>query len=110
MKGEDPQSAVWREVREETGICETNLELVATSKQWLAYELPEAYRSEKVGLGQVQKWFLCKFKGRDREIAPDGIEFDDWRWSTTEEILKDAVDFRKIVYSRLASEFGDYLS
>ena len=61
---EDPQSAAYRELLEETGIEQENVKFLATSSKWLLYDLPEdlipklwdgKYR------GQKQKWFCLNF-------------------------------------------------
>ena len=63
-ENETPEQAVKREVCEETGIEASNLELIASTPGWLAYELPEEARSKKIGRGQVQRWFLFRFRSR----------------------------------------------
>src|SRR5687768_11463783 len=56
-RGERPVDAVYREIREETGIRRRALRLLARHPELLAYELPPRARSKKTGLGQVQYWF-----------------------------------------------------
>lgn len=85
--GEEPEAAMWRELEEETGLTRDNCELVAASEDWLAYELPEAFRTSKVGRGQVQRWYLCRFTGQDSDIAPDGRDFNDWRWLHIDQLV-----------------------
>jgi putative (di)nucleoside polyphosphate hydrolase len=108
--GEDPINGVMREVGEETGIPEGKLKLLAEASEWLAYELPEQYRSAKTGRGQVQKWFLFRFRGRDEDIQPDGHEFAAWQWMDCSELLRTVVAFRRPVYERLLKEFRSYLA
>ena len=106
---ETPPTAVLREIREETGIAPESLTLVAEAPEWLAYELPEEKRSAKTGRGQVQKWYLFRFVGSDKDIQPDGEEFLAWRWMTSDQLLKSAVAFRRPVYMRLFDVFGSHL-
>lgn len=106
--GEAPREAVLREIGEETGIPPDKLELLAEASEWLAYELPEQYRSSKTGLGQVQKWFLFRFHGVDQDIRPDLREFTKARWVNTPTLLQTAVDFRRPLYQRLLKEFDQY--
>jgi putative (di)nucleoside polyphosphate hydrolase len=107
--GETPRAAVYREVREETGIDARHLELLAETAGWLSYELPEQYRSAKTGRGQTQKWFLFRFTGSDRDIRPDEDEFTAFRWMQTAELLAAVVAFRRPVYERLLQEFAPKL-
>ena len=110
-EGETPLEAVKREILEETGITEENLELLATASRWLAYELPEEARSPKIGRGQVQRWFLFGFKGEDAEITlGDQKEFKRWQWLSMDEMVSRIVAFKRSVYEELAKEFEPYLN
>lgn len=104
-----PLQAVLREVGEETGIPPDKLELLAEAPDWLAYELPEQYRSSKIGRGQVQRWFLFRFLGEDRDIRPDQGEFAAARWVDANTLLQITVDFRRPLYQRLLEDFRAYL-
>jgi len=108
--GEDPETAAYRELLEETGVKKQDVRFVASSSQWLSYELPEdlipilwngKYR------GQKQKWFLFKFLGEDGDIniATDHPEFSKWKWISKENLLKEIVPFKKSVYENVLKEF-----
>lgn len=108
---EEPHQAALREVAEETGIVETALELLDTYPEPLVYELPDIARTEKTGRGQVQYWFLYRFYGSDDTIdVKSGGEFCAWKWTTFQNLLHTAIDFRKSLYRKLADRFGPYLS
>ncbi|MBI4526948.1 MAG: RNA pyrophosphohydrolase [Deltaproteobacteria bacterium] len=110
-KSEEPLAAVLREVAEETGILEGNLELLRALPEPLAYELPIGLQTAKTGRGQIQYWFLLRFHGSDSEIeVKKGGEARDWKWISFYTLLNSVVDFRKPVYRRLAEEFAPYLS
>ena len=107
---EDPQSAAYRELLEETGIEQENVKFLATSSKWLLYDLPEdlipklwdgKYR------GQKQKWFLFKFLGtnRDINISTEHPEFSNWKWMPKENLLEEIVPFKKSVYESVLREF-----
>ena len=107
---EDPQSAAYRELLEETGIEQENVKFLTTSSKWLLYDLPEdlipklwdgKYR------GQKQKWFLFKFLGtnRDINISTEHPEFSNWKWMPKENLLKEIVPFKKSVYENVLREF-----
>ena len=110
-EGEEPLDAVLREVREESGIKESLLELLTIFPRWLAYELPEELRSKKIGRGQVQKWFLFRFMGTDDDITMgDGKEFRAWEWISMDALLPKVVHFKQSVYQELAEVFKQYLN
>ena len=107
---EDPQSAAYRELLEETGIEQENVKFLAKSSKWLLYDLPEdlipklwdgKYR------GQKQKWFLFKFLGtnRDINISTEHPEFSNWKWMPKENLLKEIVPFKKSVYENVLRDF-----
>lgn len=106
--GESPLDAVLREIREEAGIPQDKLKLLAEAPEWLAYELPEQYRSSKTGLGQVQKWFLFRFLGEEQDIKPDLGEFTASRWLNTSTLMQTTVNFRLPLYQRLLKEFRQF--
>jgi len=108
--GEDPETAAYRELLEETGVKKQDVRFVASSCQWLSYDLPEdlipilwngKFR------GQKQKWFLFKFLGEDRDIniATEHPEFSKWKWISKENLLKEIVPFKKSVYENVLKEF-----
>jgi len=105
-RGEEPVRALEREVEEETGLLPGYFAVLAECADWLAYELPEPYRNEKVGRGQVQKWFLCRFRGAPDAVKPDGIEFVAYEWIERSRLLDLAAPFRRPVYERLLSDFA----
>ena len=108
-QGEDLLHALQRELQEEIGILPEHFRVVAACADWLAYELPEAYRNKKVGRGQVQKWFLCRFLGGVDAIKPDGIEFVAYEWVERGRLLDLATPFRRSIYERLLSDFAPHL-
>jgi len=108
-ENEEPLQAVLREIQEETGIPQAELELVGAYPGPLAYELPPEARSRKTGRGQVQYWFLFKLKPGG-EAAIDlgaGTEFRAWRWMPLQQLIGKAVAFRVPVYRRLADYFSE---
>ena len=108
--GEDPETAAYRELLEETGVKKQDVRFVASSSHWLSYDLPEdlipilwngKFR------GQKQKWFLFKFLGEDGDIniATEHPEFSKWKWISKENLLKEIVPFKKSVYENVLKEF-----
>jgi putative (di)nucleoside polyphosphate hydrolase len=83
---EDPLRAAYRELHEETGLKEADVELLAELPGWLTYELPTDLRSPRVGLGQVQRWFLFRLR------RASGATID---------LVREVADFRKPVYQEI---------
>jgi putative (di)nucleoside polyphosphate hydrolase len=108
---EEPLRAAFREVAEETGIAEHDLELLDVYPEPLVYELPASAQSKKTGRGQVQYWFLFRFRGNDDTIdVTSGGEFHAWQWISFQSLLHTAVDFRAPLYRKLADRFGPSVS
>lgn len=103
--GEEPRTALLRELAEETGLGADAVELVREHPVWIAYELPPELRSAKVGLGQVQRWFVVRVFA-DHAPRPDGVEFDAVEWVAPEEALARAVEFRRPVYAEVLAAAG----
>ena len=103
-RGEDLLQAAYRELEEETSI--KNVELIKELEGTTTYELPQnllgiiwkgKYR------GQIQKWFLMRFTGDEKEIniKTKNPEFLDWKWIELNKITDEVVDFKLHVYKEL---------
>ena len=112
--GEDPRSAVLRELAEEIGT--DHAEILAEHPDWLTYDLPPALLGVALGgryRGQRQRWFALRFTGRDADIRLDQDphpEFDAWRWGRLVELPGLAVDFKRPIYAALVAAFGRFAS
>jgi putative (di)nucleoside polyphosphate hydrolase len=110
--GEDPAQAALRELEEETGM--RSVAILAESRTWLTYDLPEPLRPRAWGgryRGQKQKWFAVRFTGHETEIVtarPPGhqVEFDAWRWAAIAELVDLVVPFKRAVYEEVVREFA----
>lgn len=112
--GETPLAAALRELREETSIAPEQVEVIAESPGWIAYDLPAELVPRVWGgrfRGQRQKWFLMRFLGHDDEIRIDTAhpEFTDWRWLPHEELLARIVPFKRATYARVLESFAPHL-
>ena len=115
-RGEDPEQAARRELREETGAG--NAEVIAATAGWLTYDLPE----NLIGIalrgryrGQRQKWFAMRFLGDDKDFCLEPEEghkqeFDAWRWATLGEAPGLVVPFKRAVYEELVRCFAPLAS
>ena len=109
-KGEAPEAAALRELREETGVRADLVSVLAESADWLPYELPHELvpRLWKGRFrGQKQKWFLMRFHGQDSDIdiATDHQEFSEWRWLAADKLVENIVPFKRDVYAAIMAEF-----
>jgi putative (di)nucleoside polyphosphate hydrolase len=112
--GEDPETAAYRELLEETGVNQQNVRFLASSSRWLSYDLPEDLIPTLWNgkfRGQKQKWFLFKFLGKDGDIniATEHPEFSKWKWISKENLLEEIVPFKKSVYENVLKEFKNTL-
>ncbi len=102
-RGEDLRDALFREVREETGLRRSSFgQAIHQVPVLFGYELPRRTRRRKTR-GQVHQWFFLDFTGDDSTIhlGPDG-EFVRFKWMPLENVVTGVVAFRRAVYRELA--------
>ena len=113
---ESPLQAMYRELEEETGLAESQVQMVAHTNSWLHYDLPKRYlRNQETGSmfkGQKQVWFLLKLLADDSAINVSSVsmpEFDGWQWVDYWSVLDDIVDFKRPVYKKVLSELEQFM-
>ena len=109
-EGEEPRQAALRELREEIGTDKA--EIIAESKAWLHYDLPDEIRRttwQGRWCGQRQKWFIMRFRGTDADInlATEHPEFGAWTWVPVRDLPALVVSFKRQVYIDLLAEFPE---
>jgi len=113
-RGETPLEAAHRELEEEIGVPPTLIDLLEETSDWLYYDFPSNIRSKMKQrgryLGQRQKWFAFRFKGRDADIRLDTHtpEFSDWRWAPLESAPELVIPFKRPTYEEVARRFSKY--
>ena len=108
---ENLREAIMRELLEEIGT--NNVEIVRESTYFRYYKIPATITTQIWGgkyIGQKQKWFLMNFKGEDSEvnIHTNHPEFEEWKWSEPSDIIREAIFFKKDIYSDVLAEFEIY--
>ena len=109
--GETPVEAMYRELREELGLTERHVDLLAESTEWLMYRLPMRFRRRDDSehcIGQKQKWFLLELIAQDQTVNLEASlppEFDAWRWVDYWFPLRQVIFFKRAVYRKVLKEF-----
>lgn len=108
--GEDSQAAALRELEEETGIKQQNVQIIARSADEHFYDLPDQLMG-KIWKGryrgQRQTWYLMRFNGVDDDvnIATAHAEFSDWKWARPGDLAEMIVPFKRDLYRAIIKEF-----
>ena len=91
---ESPEQALYRELHEEVGLLPEDVEILACTRGWLRYRLPQRLirnHSQPICVGQKQP------------------EFDGWRWVSYWYPLGQVVPFKRDVYRRAMKELAPRL-
>ncbi|WP_339670213.1 RNA pyrophosphohydrolase [Dasania marina] len=111
-QGESVEQALYRELGEEVGLRADDVEVMACTRGWLRYRLPERSirrDSKPLCIGQKQKWFLLKMLADDESVSFDNgcrPEFDHWRWVSYWYPLGQVIPFKREVYRRAMKELA----
>jgi len=114
-RGETPEQAMYRELHEEIGLRPEHVNIVARTRDWLRYEVPDRFiRRDARGhyKGQKQIWFLLQLVGHDWDLnlrATNHPEFDAWRWNNYWVPLDVVVEFKRGVYELALTELARFL-
>jgi putative (di)nucleoside polyphosphate hydrolase len=114
-KGESPEQAMFRELHEEVGLMPDHVRILARTRDWLRYEVPDRYiRRDARGhyKGQKQIWFLLQLVAQDWQLnlrATNHPEFDAWRWNDFWVPLEVVVEFKRGVYEAALNELQRFL-
>jgi putative (di)nucleoside polyphosphate hydrolase len=112
LVGEDPEQAMYRELREEVGLDRSDVELLGVTSDWLRYRLPDKFvrrNSMPLCIGQKQRWFMLRFVASDDRLRFDLAgqpEFDRVRWVDYWRPVNEVIYFKRRVYARALHELG----
>jgi putative (di)nucleoside polyphosphate hydrolase len=112
---ETPEEALYRELNEEVGLEREDVEILACTRGWLRYRLPQRLvrtHSQPLCIGQKQKWFLLRLISNEQRVRMDLTgkpEFDGWRWVSYWYPLGQVVTFKREVYRRALKELAPRL-
>jgi putative (di)nucleoside polyphosphate hydrolase len=112
---ESLEDALYRELQEEVGLADVDVNILQRTEDWLRYRLPENYirhQQDPLCISQKQKWFLLSLESDESkvELSHTGKpEFDDWRWVSYWYPINQVIDFKRDVYRRALTELGGAL-
>jgi len=114
-RGESIEQALYRELHEEVGLDERDVEIRCRTRGWLRYRTPEGLRrrdSTPGFLGQKQKWFLLRMLADDAAVCTETEkpEFDGWRWVSYWYPVGQVIAFKRGVYRRALRELAPALT
>jgi putative (di)nucleoside polyphosphate hydrolase len=115
--GEEPEAALYRELKEEVGLQPADVSILACTQGWLRYRLPERLIRPRADgqlcIGQKQKWFFLRLRAADDKVRLDNNgdeapEFDHWEWVSYWYPVDKVVSFKRDVYRKALKELAPY--
>ncbi len=112
QRGEKAEESLYRELNEEIGLGQDDVQIIGQTQRWLRYRLPARYQrrnSRPLCIGQKQRWFLLRLNRPDPTFRFDvtgAPEFDRWRWVDYWQPIREVIYFKRAVYARALHELG----
>jgi len=112
---ETAEQAMYRELWEEIGLNNDDVELIGSTSSWLRYKLPKRMvrrHSQPVCIGQKQKWYLLRLAAEESSVnlqATDSPEFEGWKWVDYWYPVDQVVYFKKRVYRCALQQLSQYI-
>lgn len=108
--GEDFETTLWRELKEEIGLTKDDFGSVTEYENWTIHTTPSATENpDKSRLGQAHKWYFLELKSGvdiDLEKATED-EASDYRWANFTEAIEETEPFKKHVYKELEKFYAE---
>ena len=114
-KEESPEQAMYRELKEETGLSPSDVEILGCTNDWLRYKLPKRYvrrNQTPMCIGQKQIWYMLRLVGDESRVQLDHSdcpEFDSWEWVDYWLPLRKVIFFKRDVYRGALEELAPLL-
>lgn len=115
QQGESAVEAMYRELHEEVGLSEADVEILGATSDWLKYRLPDKFvrhGTTPLCVGQKQRWFILRLTAPEDRVQLDrseSPEFDRWRWVEFWRPVNEVIYFKRRVYARALHELGPHL-
>lgn len=119
-RDESLDDALFRELYEEVGLENHQVDMLAHTSRWLRYDLPKTYlkrsrqqRGKTRFRGQKQIWCLLALRGDDSQVclsASRRPEFDKWVWADWWFAVQQIVEFKRPVYESVWLELNPFIS
>ena len=112
LQGEDVETAMFRELEEEVGLSDNDVDVLGVTRDWLRYRLPPKYvrrHSKPLCIGQKQRWFMLRLTTSADNVRFDCSErpeFDRARWVEFWRPVNEVIYFKRRVYARALHELG----
>jgi putative (di)nucleoside polyphosphate hydrolase len=112
LLGEEPEQAMFRELREEVGLEVGDVEVLGVTSDWLRYRLPDKFvrrNSMPLCIGQKQRWFMLRLTSSAESVRfdlGDEPEFDRARWVEFWRPVNEVIYFKRRVYASALYELG----
>ena len=112
LRGEDPEEAMYRELEEEVGLTESDVDMLGVTRDWLRYRLPDKFvrrHSKPLCIGQKQRWYMLRLTASPEKLRfdlCDSPEFDRARWVQYWRPVNEVIYFKRRVYARALHELG----
>ena len=114
-ESESAVDGLYRELWEEVGLEASDVEIIAETKQWLSYRIPQhllRHHRHPLCIGQKQKWFLLRLIASDQKVRldlSDTPEFDSWQWVPYWQPKYEVIRFKRQLYQEFLTEFNPYI-
>ena len=112
---ESTVEAMYRELDEELGLAPAAVSIIAETKSWYHYDIPQQCRHRPdlaATTGQIQKWFLLMLLASEEDIVldrSDSPEFGRWEWVSYWEPVDRIVWFKRALYQNVLDEFEHHV-